>query len=46
MFMIQNLENTESWQDKAGNTKVKANSKLASPPLAHFRAPFLYIHHQ
>ena len=41
--MIHNFENTESWDDKAGNT---SNSKLASPQLLHFCAPFLCIHHQ
>jgi len=29
--MIHNFENTESWEDKAGNTSKLGNSKLASP---------------
>jgi len=44
--MIQNFENTESWKDTAGNTQKLGNSKLASPPLVYFRAPFHCIHHQ
>jgi len=31
--MVNNFENTESWEDKAGNTYNLGNSKLASPTL-------------
>jgi len=44
--MIQNFENTERWEDKAGNTKKLGKSKLASLPLLYFHPPFLCIHHQ
>jgi len=41
VFMIHNFENTERWEDKAGNTQKLGNGKLASPPLIftpHFSA--------
>jgi len=44
--MIQNFENTENWEDNAGNTYKLGNNKLASPPFLYFRAPFVCIHHQ
>jgi len=31
VFMMHNVENTASWEDKAGNTQNLDNSKLASP---------------
>jgi len=31
--MMHNFENTESWEDTAGNTQKLGNSKLASPHL-------------
>jgi len=42
--MIRNFKNTESWEDKAGNTSKLGDSKFASPPLLYFCAPFLCIH--
>jgi len=42
--MIHNFENTESWEDTAGNTKV-TQQQVGIAPL-NFRAPFLCIHHQ
>jgi len=44
--MLHNFENTESWEDKAGNTKKLGSSKLELPSLLYFRAPFLCIYHQ
>jgi len=46
VFMIHKYENTESWEDKTGNTWKLGNSKLASTPLLYFHDPFLCIHHQ
>ena len=46
VFMKHNFDNTEKWEDKASNTQKMCNSKLASPPLFYFHAPFLCIHHQ
>jgi len=43
MNIIHNFENTESWEDKAGNIQKLGNSKLASPTRIYFRAPFLCI---
>jgi len=43
---LHNFENTESWEDKAGNKSKLGNSKLTSSPLLYFRVPFLCIHHQ
>jgi len=31
VFMIHKFENTESWEDTAGNTQQLGNSMLASP---------------
>jgi len=45
VLMIHNFENTESWEDKAGNIQKLANSKLESLPL-YCCAPLLSIHHQ
>ena len=39
VFMIRNFENTERWEDKAGNTQKLGNSKLASP------LPFIFTPH-
>ena len=33
---MHNFENTESLEDKAGNTSKLGDSKLASPPLLYF----------
>jgi len=38
--MIHNFENTERWEDKAGNTQKLGNSKLASPPPLIFTPHF------
>jgi len=38
--MIHNFENTEWWEDKAGNTQKLGNSKLASPLLFIFTPHF------
>jgi len=45
VFMIHNFENTENWEDNAGNISKLGNSKVASSPILLFRAPFLCIHH-
>ena len=37
--MIQNFENTERLEDKAGNTWKLGNPKLASPPTSLFSCP-------
>jgi len=44
--MIHNFENTEGWEEKAGNILKLGISKLSSSPILHFRIPFLCIHHQ
>jgi len=38
--MIHNFENTESWEEKTGNTYKLGNSKLASPHFFIFAAHF------
>jgi len=40
VFMIHKFENTERWEDKAGNTQKLGNSKLASPLLFIFTPHF------
>jgi len=40
VFMIRNFENTERWEDKAGNTQKLGSSKLASPLLFIFTPHF------
>jgi len=40
VFMIHNFENTERWEDKAGNTQKLGNSKLASSLLFIFTPHF------
>jgi len=40
VFMMHNFENTERWEDEAGNPKKLVNSKLASLPLFIFTPHF------